>query len=53
LSLRDLGSRQAELERAKKLIALRPHDPQARLLLERAVEDSGELPLAHREAGSH
>jgi len=50
---RDRGNHQAELEQAKKLVALWPHDPQARLLLERAVKDSGVLPLAHREEGSH
>lgn len=43
---RDLGNPQAELEQAKKLVALRPHDVPALMLLERAAEDNGQTSLA-------
>jgi len=44
----DMGHPQPELEQAKKLVALQPHNPTALLLLERAARDSGELSLARR-----
>ena len=39
---RDLGRHKAELEQAKKLVALRPHYPEAYMLLERAAEGDGQ-----------
>jgi hypothetical protein len=45
---RDMGHRRAELEQAKKLVALKPHNPEAWLLLERAARDCREVALAHR-----
>jgi hypothetical protein len=44
----DLGHPQAELEQAKKLMALQPHNPEALLLLQRAAECNGQTGPARR-----
>jgi hypothetical protein len=47
---RDLGNHRAEMEQAKKLVALQPHSLEALLMLERAAIDSGDRSLARRAA---
>lgn len=50
----DRGNRWPELALAKRAAALRPHDPGALLLLERAALDNGQTSLARRvEASAH
>jgi hypothetical protein len=44
----DTRDHQSELEQAKKLVALQPHNPEALLLLERAARNNGDLSLARR-----
>jgi hypothetical protein len=42
----DLGHHRAELEEARKLVSLRPQDPNALLVLERAAKHNGQTALA-------